>query len=216
MSEVEKRTMEGTVDTLDDEESQPHFPGESEVEKRIIDQYNVLRVVLAGPPALDKEQLPAPQDFVPPDPKDPTKHDPDQSKEFAPRIPLADWKPLTDPRISSQGLAVIPTSLDFGTIVQNRESESQTVTLINNGTEPVVITSVTLTGSAHENFILKMPAAPDSAACKDGSTLQVGGACTRELSFKPSSVGPKAALLVFDTSSGQLVVQLTGGGSAAS
>lgn len=48
----------------------------------IINQYNVLRAVLAGPPETEEERVP-----------DPVAFPPTPDKDFAPQLPLPDWKP---------------------------------------------------------------------------------------------------------------------------
>lgn len=50
--------------------------------RNIINQYNVLRAILAGPSETEETPVPNPTQFTP---------NPD--KDFAPNLPLADWKP---------------------------------------------------------------------------------------------------------------------------
>ncbi len=179
-------------------------------EMEIINQYNVMRWSLAIPlERMNGKDLPDLEVF----------QGPQEPSDFAPRMPLPDWKPLPESRLRSS-VAVAPPFLDFGHQEVRTESDPpKTVTLsvTNDATEPVEIISVGLGGPFPGSFRLKEPPSTPpppgtSPTCTPGLRLGPGGACTAQVTFKPETAASLGALLVFVTTGGQLEVALIGEG----
>jgi hypothetical protein len=109
-------------------------------------------------------------------------------------------------------VVVSPTAVDFGTQLVGATTASQTVTLTNNETTAIAITSVTVTAIT--------PPAPStdfkitSNTC--GNSFAAGASCTVGVTFTPSHASAESATLVFtdaDSSSPQTAA-LTGTGTA--
>ncbi len=97
------------------------------------------------------------------------------------------------------------TALDFGT--QTGPSAPQTVTLHNDGSGPVTVTGIDVTGNQASDF-----AATQNCA---GTTLAAGDSCTiSSVTFTPSAVGPRQASLDVLADGMQLSVSLTGTGQS--
>ncbi len=81
-------------------------------------------------------------------------------------------------------LAVVPTSLNFGTVVIPNTSAAQSVTLTNNTNAAIAFTSATFTGANAADF------AVSANTC--GASIAAGASCTVSVTFKPTVVGPPA------------------------
>jgi YVTN family beta-propeller protein/probable HAF family extracellular repeat protein len=79
-----------------------------------------------------------------------------------------------------------PTTLAFGTQLRNTSSAPQSVTVTNTGSVQLPITSITLTGTNPGQFLR-------TSNCV--SPIAVGGSCTIDVVFRPTSVGTKTANL---------------------
>ena len=81
---------------------------------------------------------------------------------------------------------VSPTSLPFGSETINVASAPMLVTVTNNGSAALPITSITLAGTNPLQF-------SQSNTC--GTSVAIAGTCTISVVFKPNSTGSKAATL---------------------
>jgi Abnormal spindle-like microcephaly-assoc'd, ASPM-SPD-2-Hydin len=79
------------------------------------------------------------------------------------------------------------TVLTFDSQTVNTSSVSQSVTLSNPGTTALIITQVSLSGTNAADF-------SETNTC--GSSLAAAKSCTLSVTFKPSGVGPRTALLL--------------------
>ena len=106
------------------------------------------------------------------------------------------------PAVNAQ-IAMDPDSLDFATQAVGSASSAQTITITNSGTAPLVISSVTTTGSFQET---------DNCT---GASLAVSGSCTAQVVFFATAQGTNTgALTVFaNVSGGQASATLTGIGA---
>ncbi|MEA2641175.1 MAG: hypothetical protein QOF51_2569, partial [Chloroflexota bacterium] len=101
------------------------------------------------------------------------------------------------------GLAVNPTSLDFGQVVDAEQSAVQNVTLTNTGDTQVVIANVAIVEPDINQGYRK------DAGCQ-GFTLDAGATCTIGVHYAASgALGTKRADLSLDTSIGERNVALT-------
>jgi hypothetical protein len=99
------------------------------------------------------------------------------------------------------------TVLTFDSQTVNTSSVSQSVTLSNPGTTALIITQVSLSGTNAADF-------SETNTC--GSSLAAAKSCTLSVTFKPSGVGPRTALLlVADNANGSpQTVTVNGMGAA--
>ena len=123
---------------------------------------------------------------------------------------IADSDASTPQTVSLTGtgtaIAVAPSSLSFGNQTQNTASAAQTVTLTNNGANPLTINSITVTGSNASDF-------GQTNTC--GASLAAAANCTISVTFTPTTQAAESATLNIadsDPSSPQLV-SLTGTGT---
>jgi PGF-pre-PGF domain-containing protein len=86
-------------------------------------------------------------------------------------------------------LLVSPPSIDFGTRAVN-SSTTRTVTVTNNGTAPVSLTEINVTGQTPAQFTL-VNGSPTALAPGENTTIDVA--------FEPTSPGPKTAQLAITT-----------------
>jgi Abnormal spindle-like microcephaly-assoc'd, ASPM-SPD-2-Hydin len=103
-----------------------------------------------------------------------------------------------------------PTSLSFGNQVVNTTSAAQPVTLINGGTAPLTISSISVTGTNSGDF------AETSTCPISPSTLAAGAQCTINVTFRPSATGSRSASLsITDNAAGSpQTAPLSGTGTA--
>ncbi len=100
-------------------------------------------------------------------------------------------------KLSGTGIAgpytVFPTTLAFGTVTHGTTSPSQAVTVKNNGSVPLPITSIARSGADAGTFTLTQNCRPSLAA---------GASCTINVTFAPKGLGAKSAILSVNTSGG--------------
>ncbi len=108
------------------------------------------------------------------------------------------------------GVNLSPTSLSFGNQNVGTTSAAQTVTLTNNGTSALTITSIGVTGTNAADF------AQTNTCPLSPSTLAAGANCTISVTFTPTATGTRtASLSVADNASGSpQTVALSGTGVA--
>ena len=97
------------------------------------------------------------------------------------------------------------TALEFGNQLLNVASSAQTITLRSIGMAALPITSIAISGTNPTDF-------PQTNNC--GTSVAVGASCTINVTFKPTSAGPKIALLKVTASGGAGIkrVLFTGNG----
>ena len=117
--------------------------------------------------------------------------------------------PLTGTGVTpAPGVALNPTSVNFGNQNVGTTSAAQTVTLTNNGTAALSITSITLSGANPGDFA-------ESSTCPiSPSTLAAGANCAISVTFTPSVDGARSASVsISDNASGSpQTVPLSGSG----
>lgn len=109
--------------------------------------------------------------------------------------------------VGAPSVTLTPISLTFpGTTVGN-SSATQSVTISNQGTAPLIITSISLTGGSPGDFT-------ETNTC--GASLAVKATCTVVVTFKPAAAGTRtASLSVADNATGSpQTVALTGTAAA--
>jgi hypothetical protein len=106
-------------------------------------------------------------------------------------------------------LNISPTALAFAAQAVGSTSGNQVVTVVNQGSGTLNISSVALTGSGASNFGI-VPAG--SSPCPSSGTLASAASCTVTINFSPSSSGTKSASLsLSDNAAGSpQTVSLTG------
>ncbi len=105
-------------------------------------------------------------------------------------------------------------SLDAASLVFNAQvamttSATKTVTLTNSGSAALVLSGLTLTGTAAADFTR-------AGTCTPASTLATGGSCTLDFTFTPAAIGARSATLTAasNASNGNAVLSLSGTGTA--
>jgi probable HAF family extracellular repeat protein len=107
--------------------------------------------------------------------------------------------------VRGSSLALNPRALAFGNHKVGSTSASQSITIQNNSTSAVPITSVALTGSNANQF---------SQTNNCGSSVVAKGSCVIKAMFKPTAKGAKLATLTVNGGGGGLrVVNLSGTGT---
>lgn len=107
-------------------------------------------------------------------------------------------------------VTVSPSAILFGTVTDGSSSSQQTVTLSNNSSGPLTLSSVTITGANASDFA-------QNSGCN--SPLGAGASCTVSLTATPSQLGGESATLSIADSapnSPQTVSLYVTGASAAS
>lgn len=103
-----------------------------------------------------------------------------------------------------------PTTLDFGSLdIDDGPTVSQSSTVTNSGTEPVVLSGLTLSGDSAQ-FERMTGAAGD---CTATTTLAAGEACAVRVRFDPTSTGAKAATLTIASDAADRTIAFGGTGS---
>ena len=99
-------------------------------------------------------------------------------------------------------IALSPTSLDFGTQPDDASIPPRSITLTNSGTATLTVTGITLTGGQ----------AADYRQTNTCTTVAAGGTCSISVTFAPTDVGTRSAMLSIasDASAQASVVSLTG------
>jgi hypothetical protein len=85
------------------------------------------------------------------------------------------------------GVTLTASPVNFGSITEPANS-SQTVTLLNNSTSPLTITSISIIGTTDFTETNNCPASPATVAAS-------GGSCAIIVTFTPTAVGPETATL---------------------
>lgn len=104
-----------------------------------------------------------------------------------------------------------PGSLNFGSLAVGSTSVAQTVTIANRGTAPLNIANITITGANASDF-------SDPSLDKEcPNTLPVNATCTVDISFTPSAVGTRTAMLSIsdNAQNSPQTVTLTGSGAVS-
>jgi len=106
-------------------------------------------------------------------------------------------------------VASLTASLSFGSVSVGTTSATQTATLSNTGSAPLVIGTIS-TGSSE--FLVA------SGTCSAGASIAAGGSCTASIAFTPSIAGARSASLVVthNAAGGQSTASLAGTGIALS
>ncbi len=114
--------------------------------------------------------------------------------------------PVTKTVTATYSVATLgPANLSFGTIANGRSSASQTATLSNTGTTPLVVSSIGFTGTNPGNF------SQTNNCPSSSSSLAAGKSCTISVTFKSGGKAVTASLTVTDnTQAGTLSVSLSG------
>lgn len=107
-------------------------------------------------------------------------------------------------------IALNATTLTFAAQTVRSTSASQAVTVSNSGSAPLVLSGLTLTGSAAGDFL-------QGGTCTATSTLAPAGVCTVTFTFTPGAIGARSATLTLasNASNGSAALSLAGTGAAA-
>ncbi len=103
-------------------------------------------------------------------------------------------------------LAASPSSLSFSSQPVGVPSTVQTITLTNQQSTPLAFSAPTISGANSGDFSITSNTCPFSPA-----TLAVGGQCTLQVAFTPSSAGTRTASISI---SDPIIIPLTGTGNA--
>lgn len=97
---------------------------------------------------------------------------------------------FTLPTTFPSGLLVAPTAVSFDTVFLG-DTSSKTITLTNQGSAPIQLTSIGISGSSAQEFsyALTSPQTP----CSLSASLAGGATCTIQVELSPASAGQKAA-----------------------
>jgi hypothetical protein len=108
------------------------------------------------------------------------------------------------PRAAGSGIALFPTSLNFGTQTVATTTPPQFAYVTNIGTAALAVANVTVSGDF-------------SGVNNCGSTLAIGANCAVAISFTPTVAGSRTGTLsiVDDASGSPHTLSLTGTGQAA-
>jgi Abnormal spindle-like microcephaly-assoc'd, ASPM-SPD-2-Hydin len=100
-----------------------------------------------------------------------------------------------------------PTSLSYANQGVGTTSAAQSVTVTNNGTAPLHITTATVTGTNAGDYAI-------SANTCNGATVAVNGTCSVSVTFTPTATGTRTAALSFadDAPNSPQTVTLSGSG----
>jgi hypothetical protein len=106
------------------------------------------------------------------------------------------------------GSSISPNSLGFGTQVWNTSSASKTISLTNNGTAALNISSVSVTGSNPGDFA-------ETNTC--GSSLAINASCSIDVTFTPLALNSRSASVSVtdDAPRSPQTVSLTGSGKTS-
>jgi hypothetical protein len=138
----------------------------------------------------------------------------DQGSSASPYVASSGWSNVATFPGPLPKAGVAPTSLAFGSLLVGTVSAVQTVTLSNTpiapSTSPLAIFGITVVGANPADFV-------QTTTCT--ASLPAGTTCTISVTFKPTSVGTKAASVSISTNdptNPTLSVALTGTGIAPS
>ena len=102
---------------------------------------------------------------------------------------------------------VTPANLDFGSLVIGTASGSKTITVSNNGSATLTISSIAVTGTNSSDF-------NQTDTC--GTSVAASASCTINVTFTPSATGARSASVVItdNAANSPQTVSLTGTGTA--
>jgi hypothetical protein len=105
-----------------------------------------------------------------------------------------------------------PASLDFGRKdVDDGQTDYQTATVTNPGSDPVTVTRVATAGPDAEAFPIV-----SGGDCSSGAAIPGGGSCTARVAFDPSTTAEKSGQLVVSASGASVAIDLSGFGTQTS
>jgi hypothetical protein len=119
-------------------------------------------------------------------------------------------------RNAEPDISLSPGALDFGDGVIDHASTIQTITITNNGSIDLVVSTIEVTGTSPTMFDVG-PGATNGCAIPNATVIP-GGSCTLDVTFTPDIVGPKDALLYVnsnDPDTPRIQVSLSGNGVIA-
>jgi hypothetical protein len=109
-------------------------------------------------------------------------------------------------------LAVTPSTIDFGDVLIDDTATAKTLTLRNSGTEPLIVSSMQLSDSAHFTLITDVGA---DACAGTSPTLAASSSCTVRLTFSPGALQDYGASLTIasnDPDTPSVALTLAGSG----
>ncbi len=105
---------------------------------------------------------------------------------------------------SVPGISIVPASVTFNE-VQLEDVARNTVTINNDGTAPLTIQALAITGEQASDFEI-------ATTCAN-TTLAPGTSCTVELTFSPSATGERLATLTIENNATETALELSGIGT---
>lgn len=107
-------------------------------------------------------------------------------------------------------IALSPASVNFGAVLLNTASATQTITVSNTGQAPLSFTSIAL-GGANSGFITL------GGSCSTTAPVAAGASCTLALQATPTAAGSFTANIVLasNASNGSAAIGISGSGAAA-
>lgn len=108
--------------------------------------------------------------------------------------------------LASQDVKLNPASLDLGEVVVGAQSDPERVSVENDGSVDLSVSSAIVSGGSSGDFQV-------DNHC--GASVAVGEACDVELSFSPAAAGPENTSLFVTTGAGIAVVPITATGVRA-
>lgn len=122
-------------------------------------------------------------------------------------VDLADNTSFYTSSFTDPGIAISPSSVEFGVNFLNLPRPSRPVYVTNSGTTPTEVTSVAVTGPGTAEFSLAAP-----SGCL--GELVPGGSCRIAIAFSPAAAGGSSATLEVQTDAGDVSSSLSGTGVA--
>jgi hypothetical protein len=128
------------------------------------------------------------------------------------RLDLAAY--LANPNVTAApGIAIAPASVTFASISVGSASAVAAVTVTNNGTANLVLSSRSISGAQASQFRIET-----SSTCGNGTTLVPNASCRINVTFRPTSTGAKSAAIAIAHSApgGSSSIPLSGTATAPS
>ncbi|CAN7298386.1 choice-of-anchor D domain-containing protein [Pseudoduganella sp. LjRoot289] len=112
--------------------------------------------------------------------------------------------------VAQPTIAVSATSVNFGALLVNAPSGTQTITVSNSGQAPLSFTSISLGGANSGFFTL-------GGTCATAAPVAAGGSCTVTVQAMPTAAGAFSGSisLVSNAGNGNATIGLSGSGAAA-
>lgn len=107
------------------------------------------------------------------------------------------WFPWAVRAGGASDISLYPGSLDFGDSVLDQASVIQTITITNNGSIDLVISTLEMTGTSPTMFSA-ITGATNGCALPNATVIP-GASCTLDVTFTPASLGPQDALLYINS-----------------